>query len=61
MCAEQKEGGGKSIEVPLPVKAGPVLSLSTAVPFTEDGARMLLLAMSPSDSPVETLAFGTFH
>lgn len=30
-------------------------------PFTEDGARMFLLVMSPSASPVETVAFGTFH
>lgn len=42
-------------------KTGPVQSLSVVSPFTEDGARMSLLVMSPSASPVGTVAFGTFH
>lgn len=42
-------------------EACPVLSLSVVSPFTEDSAGMFLLVMSPSASPVETVAFGTFH
>lgn len=42
-------------------EAGAVLSLSVASPFTEDSARMFLLVVSPSASPVETVAFGTFR
>lgn len=42
-------------------KTDPVLLLLMLSPFTEDTARMSLLVMSPSASPVEIVAFGTSH
>lgn len=42
-------------------KTDPVLLLLMLSPFTEDTARMSLLVMSLSASPVEIVAFGTSH